>query len=84
MANSLTGVAFTPFETRVDTILRIAQQAEALDLERVEVAEAWSHDATIVLAQIAAGTLPAAKVGTTWVVARGARRFESGRFESGW
>jgi len=56
MANSVMGVAFTPFETRVDTILRIAQQAEALDLERVEVAEAWSHDATIVLAQIAATT----------------------------
>ncbi|MBM7416756.1 MULTISPECIES: hypothetical protein [Nocardiaceae] len=48
-----------------------------------EVAAERAISRQAVLAQIAAGTLPAAKVGTTWVVARGARRFESGRFESG-
>ena len=56
MAISATGVAFTPFETRVDSILRLARQADDLGLDRVQVAEAWSHDATIVLAEIAAQT----------------------------
>src|SRR5689334_22440612 len=52
----MTGIAFTPFETRVDTILRLARQADVLELERVGVAEAWSHDATIVLAELALET----------------------------
>jgi alkanesulfonate monooxygenase SsuD/methylene tetrahydromethanopterin reductase-like flavin-dependent oxidoreductase (luciferase family) len=52
----MTGIAFTPFETRVETILRLARQAEALDLASVHVAEAWTHDATIVLAELAAQT----------------------------
>ena len=56
MAISATGVAFTPFETRVDSILRLARQADDLGLDRVQVAEAWSHDATILLAEIAAQT----------------------------
>ena len=56
MASSATGVAFTPFETRVDTMLRLALRAEALDLDRVQVAEAWTHDATILLAELAAQT----------------------------
>ena len=49
-----------------------------------EVAAERAISRQAVLAQIAAGTLPAAKVGTTWVVARGARRFENGRFENDW
>src|SRR3954471_14511161 len=56
MENSVTGVAFTPFEIRVDTMLRLARRAEALGFGRVQVAEAWSHDATIVLAEMAAQT----------------------------
>src|SRR3954452_22769076 len=94
MANSVSGVAFTPFETRVDTILRIAQQAEALDLERVEVAEAWSHDATIVLAEIATTT---SRIGlgtgvlSVWgrtpatiaLAAAGLQRASGGRFSLG-
>jgi alkanesulfonate monooxygenase SsuD/methylene tetrahydromethanopterin reductase-like flavin-dependent oxidoreductase (luciferase family) len=56
MAISATGVAFTPFETRVGTILRIARRADALGLDRVQVAEAWTHDATVVLAEAAAQT----------------------------
>src|SRR4051812_30873489 len=49
-----TGIAFTPFETRVDTIIRLARQADMLGLASVQVAEAWSHDATLVLAELAA------------------------------
>src|SRR3954469_9758244 len=56
MEISATGVAFTPFETRVDTMQRLALRAEALDLDRVQVAEAWTHDATIVLAELAVRT----------------------------
>lgn len=52
----MTGVAFTPFETRVETMMRLAWQADALGLDRIGVAEAWSHDATIVLAEMAAQT----------------------------
>ena len=50
------GVAFTPFETRAGTILRLASRADALGLARVDVAEAWTHDATILLAEIAQTT----------------------------
>jgi alkanesulfonate monooxygenase SsuD/methylene tetrahydromethanopterin reductase-like flavin-dependent oxidoreductase (luciferase family) len=50
------GVAFTPFETRAGTIVRLAARADALGLARVEVAEAWSHDSTILLAEIAQRT----------------------------
>src|SRR3954464_5809077 len=52
----MTGIAFTPFETRVETILRLARQADALGVERVQVAEAWSPDATSVLADLAGQT----------------------------
>src|SRR6476469_9697403 len=90
----MTGVAFTPFETRVDTIVRLARQAEALDLDRVQVAEAWSHDATIVLAEIAAQT---SRIGlgtgvlSVWgrtpatiaLAAAGLQRASGGRFSLG-
>jgi alkanesulfonate monooxygenase SsuD/methylene tetrahydromethanopterin reductase-like flavin-dependent oxidoreductase (luciferase family) len=94
MAISATGVAFTPFETRADTILRLARQADALDLDRVQVAEAWSHDATILLAEIAAQT---SRIGlgtgviSIWgrtpasiaLAAAGLQRVSSGRFSLG-
>ena len=94
MAISATGVAFTPFETRVDTILRLARQADALDLDRVQVAEAWSHDATILLAEIAAQT---SRIGlgtgviSVWgrtpasiaLAAAGLQRASGGRFSLG-
>ena len=94
MAISATGVAFTPFETRVDTMVRLAQQAEGLDLGRVQVAEAWSHDATIVLAEIAAVT---SRIGigtgvlSVWgrtpaslaLAAAGLQRASGGRFSLG-
>jgi alkanesulfonate monooxygenase SsuD/methylene tetrahydromethanopterin reductase-like flavin-dependent oxidoreductase (luciferase family) len=50
------GVAFTPFETRADLILRLAGRAEELGFDRVDIAEGWTHDSMILLAQVAART----------------------------
>jgi alkanesulfonate monooxygenase SsuD/methylene tetrahydromethanopterin reductase-like flavin-dependent oxidoreductase (luciferase family) len=50
------GVAFTPFETRADVILRLANHAESLGFDRVDIAEGWTHDSTILLAQVAERT----------------------------
>jgi alkanesulfonate monooxygenase SsuD/methylene tetrahydromethanopterin reductase-like flavin-dependent oxidoreductase (luciferase family) len=50
------GIAFTPFETRADVILRQAGRADALGLARVDVAEGWTHDALILAAEIAQRT----------------------------
>ena len=50
------GVGFTPFETRADVILRLGRQAEDLGLDRVDVAEGWTDDSMILLAQLAAKT----------------------------
>jgi alkanesulfonate monooxygenase SsuD/methylene tetrahydromethanopterin reductase-like flavin-dependent oxidoreductase (luciferase family) len=64
------GVAFTPFETRADLILRLGRQADELGLDRVEVAEGWTHDSMILLAQLAASTQNIA-LGTSVVSAWG-------------
>jgi alkanesulfonate monooxygenase SsuD/methylene tetrahydromethanopterin reductase-like flavin-dependent oxidoreductase (luciferase family) len=50
------GIAFTPFETRTDVIVRLAVRADELGLERVEVAEGWTHDAVGLLAELALRT----------------------------
>lgn len=50
------GVGFTPFETRADLIVRIAARADELGLDRVGVAEGWTHDAMILLAELAQQT----------------------------
>jgi alkanesulfonate monooxygenase SsuD/methylene tetrahydromethanopterin reductase-like flavin-dependent oxidoreductase (luciferase family) len=50
------GVGFTPFETRTDVIARVAGHAEEIGLDRVDVAEGWTHDSMIVLAELAART----------------------------
>jgi alkanesulfonate monooxygenase SsuD/methylene tetrahydromethanopterin reductase-like flavin-dependent oxidoreductase (luciferase family) len=50
------GAAFTPFETRTDLIVRVANRAEALGLDRVDIAEGWTHDALLLLAELAAST----------------------------
>src|SRR5215210_8675728 len=52
----LVGVGFTPFETRTDAIFRLAGHAEDVGLDRVDVAEAWTYDSLIVLAELAART----------------------------
>ena len=51
------GIAFTPFETRADLIVRLGAWAEYRGLERVDVAEGWTHDATVVLTELALRTL---------------------------
>ncbi|MGB0094589.1 MAG: LLM class flavin-dependent oxidoreductase [Solirubrobacteraceae bacterium] len=50
------GVAFTPFDTRTDVIARLAIRADDLGLDRVEVAEGWTHDSMILLAELALRT----------------------------
>jgi alkanesulfonate monooxygenase SsuD/methylene tetrahydromethanopterin reductase-like flavin-dependent oxidoreductase (luciferase family) len=50
------GVGFTPFETRTDVIVRVARHAEEIGLDRVDVAEGWTHDSLILLAELAART----------------------------
>jgi alkanesulfonate monooxygenase SsuD/methylene tetrahydromethanopterin reductase-like flavin-dependent oxidoreductase (luciferase family) len=50
------GVGFTPFETRTDVIVSLAGHAEEVGLERVDVAEGWTHDSLIILAELAART----------------------------
>jgi alkanesulfonate monooxygenase SsuD/methylene tetrahydromethanopterin reductase-like flavin-dependent oxidoreductase (luciferase family) len=54
---SRVGIAFTPFETRADLIVRLGAWAEYRGLERVDVAEGWTHDSTVVLAELAMRTL---------------------------
>lgn len=50
------GIGFTPFETRVDVLMRLAVRADAAGVEAVGVAEGWSHDSLIVLAEVAQRT----------------------------
>ena len=47
------GVAFTPFETRPDVIARLAVKADELRLGRVDVAEGWTLDALLLVAELA-------------------------------
>jgi alkanesulfonate monooxygenase SsuD/methylene tetrahydromethanopterin reductase-like flavin-dependent oxidoreductase (luciferase family) len=88
------GIAFTPFETRVDVIARLAIQADQLGLDRVDVAEGWTHDGTILLAELAART---SRIGlgtsvlSVWgrtpatiaLAATGLQRVSGGRFSLG-
>jgi alkanesulfonate monooxygenase SsuD/methylene tetrahydromethanopterin reductase-like flavin-dependent oxidoreductase (luciferase family) len=50
------GIAFTPFESRVDVIVRLAQRADAAGLDRVDLAEGWTHDSMVLLAELALKT----------------------------
>jgi alkanesulfonate monooxygenase SsuD/methylene tetrahydromethanopterin reductase-like flavin-dependent oxidoreductase (luciferase family) len=88
------GVAFTPFETRTDVVLRLAARAEALGLDRVDVAEGWTDDAFVLLAQLAARTSRiglGASVVSVWgrtpatiaMAAAGLQRASGGRFALG-
>lgn len=56
MAGMQVGIAFTPFETRIDVILRLATRADDVGIERVDVAEGWTHDSLILLAELAMRT----------------------------
>src|SRR5438045_2771776 len=50
------GITFTPLETRAGVIVRPAARADELGIARVDGAEAWGHDAPLLLAEIAAHT----------------------------
>jgi alkanesulfonate monooxygenase SsuD/methylene tetrahydromethanopterin reductase-like flavin-dependent oxidoreductase (luciferase family) len=88
------GVAFTPFETRADLILRLGRKADDLGLDRVDVAEGWTHDSMILLAQLATRTQSiglGASVVSAWgrtpatiaLGAAGLQRCSEGRFTLG-
>jgi alkanesulfonate monooxygenase SsuD/methylene tetrahydromethanopterin reductase-like flavin-dependent oxidoreductase (luciferase family) len=87
-------IGFTPFETRADVILRIAEQAEAAGLDLLEVAEGWTLDSTILLTEIAARTsrigigtsvisVWGRTPGTIAMTASGLQRCSGGRFTLG-
>lgn len=88
------GIAFTPLETRAGVIVRLAVRADELGLARVDVAEAWAHDAPLLLAEIAARTTRiglGAGVLSMWgrtpatlaMTAAGLQRISRGRFTLG-
>src|SRR5262245_13676258 len=88
------GLGFTPFETRADVILRLAARADQLGIDRVDVAEGWTHDATILLAEAAASTSRIGlgtsilsawgrSPGTLALTAAGLQRASGGRFMLG-
>jgi alkanesulfonate monooxygenase SsuD/methylene tetrahydromethanopterin reductase-like flavin-dependent oxidoreductase (luciferase family) len=88
------GVGFTPFETRVDAIHSLTAHAEKIGLDRVDVAEGWTHDSLILLAELAART---SRIGlgsgiiSVWgrtpatmaLAAAGLQRASAGRFSLG-
>lgn len=88
------GIAFTPFETRAELIARLAVRAEDLGLGRVDVAEGWTHDAMIIVAELAHRT-SRIELGTSVVSAwgrtpatialgaAGLQRYSAGRFTLG-
>jgi alkanesulfonate monooxygenase SsuD/methylene tetrahydromethanopterin reductase-like flavin-dependent oxidoreductase (luciferase family) len=94
VAHMRLGVGFTPFETRTDVIVRVARHAEEIGLDRVDVAEGWTHDSMIVLAEIAARTSRIG-IGTSIISvwgrtpatmalgAAGLQRWSGGRFSLG-
>jgi alkanesulfonate monooxygenase SsuD/methylene tetrahydromethanopterin reductase-like flavin-dependent oxidoreductase (luciferase family) len=87
-------VGFTPFEVRAEVIVRLAVRAEAAGIEAVGVAEAWTHDAVVLLAEIAQRT-DRLRIGTgvlsVWgrsaatlaMAAAGLQRCSGGRFALG-
>jgi alkanesulfonate monooxygenase SsuD/methylene tetrahydromethanopterin reductase-like flavin-dependent oxidoreductase (luciferase family) len=88
------GVAFTPFETRADLIVRLGIRAEHLGFDRIDLAEGWTHDAMIVLAELAARTSRidlGTSVISVWgrtpatiaLGAAGLQRYSGGRFSLG-
>jgi alkanesulfonate monooxygenase SsuD/methylene tetrahydromethanopterin reductase-like flavin-dependent oxidoreductase (luciferase family) len=53
---SSVGVGVTPFQTDADSTIRLAVAAEELGYARFGSAEGWTHDAVVLLAQLAAVT----------------------------
>ena len=88
------GIGFTPFETRADVIVRIALRAEAAGVEAIGVAEGWTNDALVVLAEVAQRTeriqigtsvlsVWGRSAGTLAMGAAGLQRLSGGRFVLG-
>jgi alkanesulfonate monooxygenase SsuD/methylene tetrahydromethanopterin reductase-like flavin-dependent oxidoreductase (luciferase family) len=88
------GIGFTPFETRSDVIVRLGARADDLGLDRVDVAEGWTQDALIQIAELAQRTsrigLGTSVVsawgrtpGTMAMGAAGLQRLTRGRFSLG-
>jgi alkanesulfonate monooxygenase SsuD/methylene tetrahydromethanopterin reductase-like flavin-dependent oxidoreductase (luciferase family) len=50
------GVGVTPFHTDAEATIRLAQRAENLDYARFGTAEGWTHDAVVLLTEIAGVT----------------------------
>jgi alkanesulfonate monooxygenase SsuD/methylene tetrahydromethanopterin reductase-like flavin-dependent oxidoreductase (luciferase family) len=57
MVRANVGIAFTPFETRAELIIGLGAAAEQAGLARVDVAEGWTHDSTVLVAELAMRTL---------------------------
>jgi alkanesulfonate monooxygenase SsuD/methylene tetrahydromethanopterin reductase-like flavin-dependent oxidoreductase (luciferase family) len=55
-AGSIVGAGVTPFHTDADATIRLAVAAERLGYARFGSAEGWTHDAVVLLAQIAGVT----------------------------
>jgi alkanesulfonate monooxygenase SsuD/methylene tetrahydromethanopterin reductase-like flavin-dependent oxidoreductase (luciferase family) len=53
---SSVGAGVTPFQTDADATIRLAVRAERLGYARFGTAEGWTHDALVLLAQIAGVT----------------------------
>ncbi len=54
--NSKIGAGVTPFQTDAEATIRLAVAAEELGYARFGAAEGWTHDAVVVLTQIAGAT----------------------------
>jgi alkanesulfonate monooxygenase SsuD/methylene tetrahydromethanopterin reductase-like flavin-dependent oxidoreductase (luciferase family) len=88
------GVGVTPFQTDADATIRLAVAAEQLGYARFGSAEGWTHDAVVLLAQIA-GVTSRVRLATTvlpvWsrtpaaiaMAAAGLQRASEGRFALG-
>jgi alkanesulfonate monooxygenase SsuD/methylene tetrahydromethanopterin reductase-like flavin-dependent oxidoreductase (luciferase family) len=88
------GIGFTPFETRAEVVLAVGVRAEELGFEQVGVAEGWTHDGLVVLAELALRTSRiglASSVLSVWgrtpatiaMGAAGLQRCSGGRFTLG-
>jgi alkanesulfonate monooxygenase SsuD/methylene tetrahydromethanopterin reductase-like flavin-dependent oxidoreductase (luciferase family) len=93
-AGSAVGVGVTPFQTDAEATIRLAVAAEELGYARFGTAEGWTHDAVVLLTQIA-GVTSRIGLGTgvlpVWsrtpaaiaMAAAGLQRASEGRFALG-
>lgn len=94
VGGSPVGAAVTPFQTDAEATIRLAVRAEELGYGRFGAAEGWTHDAVVLLTQIA-GTTTRIGLATTvlpvWgrtpaaiaMAAAGLQRVADGRFALG-